>query len=427
MSSKNNLLGVVHLTQAEDSTDAHSSLLLAADRFIPGTRSFWQATMALTIASLITFANIHLAQPLLPTLSEYFQVSPTMSSLSVSLNIFSLGIGLFFFGPLSDTFGRKPIMLWTMGLSVVPTLLIPFVDDFILLLIFRMIQGFLLAGLPSVAMAYLGEEFSPTALGLAVGLYISGNTIGGMGGRILSGFMADLFSWRASFIAFGLLGIAAVIAFYYLLPPSKHFNAKPLHIKQSVWKMAVHFRNPGFLQVYLIAFLLMFSFFGVYNYITFLLSGKPYELSTAMLGWLFLTYLAGTFSSTASGRVLDRVGAHITIIAGVLITAFGLLVMLAPSLWLIIAGLIIFCFGFFAAHTSASTWVNQHAKEARASATSLYLIFYYTGGSIGSTGLGFLWRPWGWYGIVLGASAAILLAILLAINVGKNEKKKIES
>lgn len=78
-----------------------------------------------------------------------------------------------------------------------------------MLLALRVFQGIVLAGLPAVAMAYLGEEIEPASLGMAMGLYISGNSIGGMGGRIIIGTLTGFFNWR---IAPGAIGILSLLA-----------------------------------------------------------------------------------------------------------------------------------------------------------------------------------------------------------------------
>ncbi|WP_153944956.1 MFS transporter, partial [Acinetobacter baumannii] len=66
-------------------------------------------------------------QPLLPLLTEEFNLSPAVSSLSVSLTIFALAVSLLFYGPLSDAVGRKNIMFGTMLCVTVLTLLIAFI------------------------------------------------------------------------------------------------------------------------------------------------------------------------------------------------------------------------------------------------------------------------------------------------------------
>jgi len=386
-----------------------------ADFVTPGTAEFRRTSMALFIASFITFANVHLTQPLLPVLAEEFGVSPAAASLTVTVTIFSIGFALLIYGPISDAVGRRPVMLWTMLLGVLPALLAPLVTTFNQLILIRIAQGLLLAGLPSVAMAYLGEEISPRALGLALGLYISGNSIGGMSGRIVSGTVAEAYSWQAAFVVLGLIGLSGVLLFYFLLPPSHHFVPRPAGLRSGAAAMLEHLGNVTLLKAYGIAFLLMFSFMGVFNYITFRLSGPPYNLSPAALGWLFLAYLAGTVSSTLTGRIVDTAGHRTGAVLGVSIALTGVALMFAPALWIIIIGLVVFCFGFFAAHTTASAWVNSNTDQSRASAAGLYLIFFYAGGSFGSTGLGFFWHSWGWPGVTAGVSAALAAAFLCGI------------
>ncbi|MCC3377674.1 MFS transporter, partial [Cohnella sp. REN36] len=106
-----------------------------------GTKSFWRASLALSIASFLVFANIYFPQPLLPLFTEEFNLSPAVSSLSVSLTIFALAISLLFYGPLSDAVGRKNIMLITMLGVTVLTILVAFVPGFKTLLAFRILQG----------------------------------------------------------------------------------------------------------------------------------------------------------------------------------------------------------------------------------------------------------------------------------------------
>ncbi|AGL00716.1 MFS transporter [Desulfoscipio gibsoniae] len=386
-------------------------------RFLPGTAGFRRASLALFIASFLTFANLYLTQPLLPLLVDEFGVSPAASSLTISLAIFSLGVAMLFWGTISDAVGRRPVMFWTMALAAVPVLLAPFISSFNQLLLIRIAQGFLLAGLPSVAMAYLGEEFDSRALGLAVGLYISGNSVGGMGGRVISGIMAESYSWRVSFMVMGIIGVVGVILFYYLLPPSTHFKPRSAGLRTAVVAMWSHIKNVTLLKGYGIAFFSMFCFVGIFNYITFRLSAAPYNLSPAAVGWLFMTYLAGTVSSTLSGRFIDVAGSRLAVVLGALIALCGVVVLLLPSLWIIVIGLLTFCFGFFAVHAAASAWVNKQARQSKASAMGLYLVCYYVGGSFGSTGLGFLWHYWSWPGVTAGLVIALVIVLLLGLSL----------
>ncbi|WKL02283.1 MFS transporter [Paenibacillus amylolyticus] len=87
-------------------------------------------------------------------------------------------------------------MTAALVISSVIALLSAFSPGYTELLLLRILQGVALAGLPAIAMTYLSEEIEPRSLGYAMGLYISGNSIGGMAGRFISGVVTDWFSWR---------------------------------------------------------------------------------------------------------------------------------------------------------------------------------------------------------------------------------------
>lgn len=150
-----------------------------------GSKDFTKANLALFAAGLCTFANLYITQPLLPVFSDEFGISPATASLSLSIATVILSFSLILFGSLSEAWGRKNIMTVSVIASAVLTLILACSPSFESLLILRAVQGFVLAGVPAIAMAYLGEEMEPSSLGAAMGLYISGNSVGGLVGRIL--------------------------------------------------------------------------------------------------------------------------------------------------------------------------------------------------------------------------------------------------
>jgi YNFM family putative membrane transporter len=364
------------------------------------TSRFWSATISLSIGAFLVFSNFHFVQPLLPLLSQEFDVSPSVTSLTISLVTFSLSIFLLVFGPLSDAIGRKNLMASGLLFSSLISVAIFFVSNFETLLILRTLQGIALASLPAIAYAYIAEEFDPRAIGITIGLYISGNTIGGMGGRIISGFSADLWGWRSSFLIIGIIGLICFFLFMLLLPQSNHFKPRPFSFKKANQEIWMHLKNPVLRPAYYIAGIIFFIFMGLFNYLSYHLHADPYRLSSTFIGLLFLSYLAGTFSSTFSGKLEGVLTIPQRIFIGLIIMLAGILLMLAIPLYLILIGLIIVCFGFFFTHAAAMNWVSSHTEEAKASASSLYLFFYYIGGSIGSTLLGYTWELWGWKAVV---------------------------
>lgn len=157
----------------------------------------------------------------------------------------------------------------------------------------------------------------------------------------------------------------------------------------------------------------MGSFVTVYNFVGIPLMEPPYQLSQTLIGFIFLIYLVGTFSSTWMGKLADRYSRGRVLLTGILIMLAGALLTLAVPLSMKIMGLALFTFGFFGAHSIASGWVGRLAdKNEKAQASALYLFFYYGGSSIvGATGGIFLIR-FGWGGVISVVSILIILAAI---------------
>src|SRR5699024_11870733 len=90
---------------------------------------------------------------------------------------------------------------------IFPFLIIPFSDSFLLLLVLRLAQGFALAGLPAAALAYLNEEIDRRSVHVATALYISSNALGGMVGRVMTGYINDHFYLEIVFYDLGVVGL----------------------------------------------------------------------------------------------------------------------------------------------------------------------------------------------------------------------------
>ena len=368
-----------------------------------GSREFRHATLALCLGSGMIFANLHVIQSLLPTLAQQFQLTELQASWSLTITILTLGLSLLVYGPLSDAWGRKPIMLVTMVGAVITTLAISQVESYTALVLMRGLQGFFLGGLPAIAVAYMGDEFSRKAVVLAVGVYISANSLGGVGGRMIGGFVGEHYGWSAVFCVMGGISAVLLVIFAYLLPDSRHFQPKPLHPRHIAQDMQGHLRNPVLLAAYFIAFGNFMIFLNQYSYITFVLAEPPYHLSPHALGMLFLTYLGGTVTAALSGRVTQYLLAPVGMALGVLALMLGSLLTLVPDLRVIVLGFLVNSFGFFFTHSLASSWVSHHALKARASASSLYLVFYYLGASVGGFWLSPFWHWQGWWGVIVGS------------------------
>jgi YNFM family putative membrane transporter len=379
--------------------------------------AFRRLNVALFLAGFCTFAQLYAVQPLMPLYAREFGISASASSLALSVSTASLAIALLFAGAISDVLGRKRVMAAALWLSASLSLAAAVIPPWEGLLVSRALMGLVLSGVPAVAMAYLGEEVAADSLGLAMGLYIGGNAIGGMSGRLLVGIIADFFSWRLALGLVGGLALLSALAFNRLLPEPRHFVARRPHVGELARTFIGTFRDAALPLLYLESFLLMGVFVSIYNYIAFRLAEAPYALSQTAIAAIFIVYLAGSLASTWAGQLGARHGRRKVLWGTILVFALGLALLAARPLLLILLGIVVITVGFFGAHSIASSWVTRRARQAKAQAASLYLLFYYLGSSILGTLGGAFWSRDGWSGVTLMTGAALALAVLLSLRL----------
>ncbi|EHM02974.1 transporter, major facilitator family protein [Acetobacteraceae bacterium AT-5844] len=382
-----------------------------------GTPAFLRTNIAFLCAGIATFALLYCVQPLMPVFSAEFGVSPAVSSLSLSLPTAAMAVCMLVASAVSEAVGRKPVMLVSVFASSIITIacaLMPGWDQFLAL---RAVQGVLLSGLPAVAMAFIAEEVHPRSSGYAMGLYISGSAMGGMLGRVITGFLMEWGGWRLAIGGIGVLGLVAAVIFWRCLPPSRHFVPRPLVLRGLAANFAFHLRDSGLRWLFLEGFLLMGAFVTIYNYVGYRLLAPPFALSHAVVGLVFTVYLVGIGSSTLVGGLADRFGRRRLVWIMLTVMLGGLGLMAVDSVPFIIAGIAVVTFCFFGAHSLASSWVGRRARMAKAQASSLYLFCYYMGSSIIGAAGGLAWSWAGWHGVTLLVGATLLLGLIGAIRL----------
>lgn len=380
-----------------------------------GSAEFRRINRAMVFGGFSTFALLYCVQPLMPLLARDFSLSPAQSSLALSVATGTLALSLLGSSVLSERYGRKPLMAASMFAGGVLTLLAAFTHSYAQLLALRALLGLLLGGMPALAMAYLGEEIEGPSLGHSMGLYIGGSAFGGMAGRVLSSLISDFWDWRAALGIMGAAGLYAAWEFRRSLPASRRFRPGQGGLAALLQGSARHLRDAGLPWLFCLSFLLMGAFVSMYNYIGYRLLAPPYGLRQSAVGALSVLYLLGIFSSVWAGKLADRLGRRNVLWIVMAAMAAGLLLTLAAPLALVVAGMGLFTFGFFASHSVCSSWVGRRARAPQALASALYLFFYYLGSSVVGWLAGVAWAHGGWSGVVglLGAILAAALGVAL--------------
>ncbi|MGE8286470.1 MAG: MFS transporter [Stenotrophomonas sp.] len=357
-----------------------------------GTPAFRRAVVALFMAGFATFGVLYCVQALLPGFSHHFGVSAANSALALSVSTGVLAVAMLGAGILSDRVGRRPVMVASLLVSSLLTLATAMVDDWNTLLVLRALLGVSLSGVPAVAMTWLVEEMDSRSLGLAMGLYIGGNAVGGMSGRLIAGVVADHWGWRAGIGAVGVIALLATVALWTQLPASRHFPRLSA-------RFGGLFHDDGLPWLFACGFLLLGIFVTLYNYLGYHLLAPPYGLSQTVVGLIFTVYLVGSFSSAWMGQLANRLGRGPVLALSFGLVLAGVVLLMLPWLAAVALGIALVTFGFFGGHSVASSWVGVRGGRLRAEASAVYLFSYYLGSSVlGALG-GVFYTHWGWMGV----------------------------
>lgn len=390
-----------------------------AGRIVRGTPAYRAMSLALLMAGFSTFGLLYDVQPLLPQFARGFGLSAAGASLAVSLTTGAMALAFLPAGVLSDRIGRRPVMIASMFAAPALTLLSALLPGWPALLVMRALIGVVLAGVPSVAMAYVSEEVETSSVGSAMGLYIGGAAVGGMVGRIGVTLAAEALGWREALAVVGGVGLLVALAFWRLAPAPQAFTPARHDLGSLLAATGRLLRDQALPLLYVEGFLLMGAFVTIYNYVTFRLEGAPYHLSQSAVGAVFLLYILGSISSTWFGGFAGRVGRPKVFWLPIVGMAVGVALTAAAPLPLIILGIALITAAFFAAHSTASGWVGQRATRDRAQASALYLLFYYMGSSVmGSVG-GLAWSHGGWPSVAMFTLALVLAALAISMRLAR--------
>ena len=380
-------------------------------------------SLAMFGAGFANFSILYCVQPLLPAFAQSFGLGAAQASLALSITTGIIAFGVLATSALSDAYGHRRLMIASLIASALATLIAAAAPSWGWLVAARALIGVTMSAFLPAAMAYLAEETPPQSVGMAVGLYIGGSAFGGMLARMIAGVLAEFGSWRLSLAVVGAASLVAALLLPRLLPPAAHFTPRPLALRAAGEAFRDHLRNAFLAPLFLAGLLLMGAFVTIFNYVGFHLMEPPFLLGQAAVGLIFAVYPIGSLGSTWLGALAGRGRRERVFLLAVIVMAAGTAMTLAPSLVVAVAGMAVLTFGFFGAHSIATSWVGARATTARAQASSLYLAFYYLGSSLVGTLGGYCWDHGGWTGVVAATSAMIAGLVAIAARLMRLEAR----
>lgn len=370
------------------------------------------------------FAQLYYFQPLLPDLAHDFSLSASHSSFAVSFSTLGMVFGLFTMMFIADRIPRKRLIGTGLLASSIFSISASFSPTFFPLILLSAAKGFLLSGATSVSMAYISEEVSPQNKSKIMGLYIAGNALGGMGGRVISSWIGAEYSWR---IASGSIGvICALFAALFMIfsPRSLNFIPRKESFKSLITDNIHLIMSKDLIPFYLTGGLILGVFVSLYNYMGFYLIKEPFNFSPYYIHYIYLMYIFGVFGSIATAGLSQRFS-HFTLLkAMLLISAAGILLLYFTNFWIVTIGLAAFTFNFFVVHVLCNRIVSEYNVAKRSVTISIYLLAYYLGSSLLGSGTGVILDLWGWQYFLAGLIAILLINYWIVYQGVKKLKAK---
>jgi len=177
--------------------------------------------------------------PALTSVKDSLQASDASVALTVSLYLAAVGLGQICFGPLSDRFGRLPVIFGCLIFYEIITVPCIFAPSILWLIFLRTLQGFCVSGTIVSAQAAIADIYEEAERGGAMGIFLAPMLIGPVIAPLIGGILSAVFSWRATFVALAAMAVPIFIITIITVPETHHWHATQRIIKQNSSKFSL--------------------------------------------------------------------------------------------------------------------------------------------------------------------------------------------
>ncbi|MGI3165078.1 multidrug effflux MFS transporter [Pseudooceanicola sp. 200-1SW] len=290
-------------------------------------RRFLDRTTPPNMTTLILLAGIgamtmNVFLPSLPRIADHFAIDYKLVQLSVAGYLAVSGFLQIFIGPLADRYGRRPLLLWGLGIFLVATLGCLLAPNFTVFMIFRLLQATVAGGMV-LSRAIVRDVNTPDRAAAAMGYVTMGMSMVPMFAPVLGGVLDELFGWKSSFWLLFSCGFAIFVLTFYDLGET----AKPsdLSVLRQFAEYPELLKSPRFWGYSMAAATCSGAFFAY-------IGGAPF-VATSVFGLTPTQFgIFNAFSGVGyflgnwfTGQQAARIGTNRMIMAGCLIVSGGML------------------------------------------------------------------------------------------------------
>lgn len=370
--------------------------------------------LIIALTAFLTLVDLFAIQAILPSLAKRYGVSAAEIGAAANACTLGMAVSSLLTALASPFVARRSGVALSLALLALPTAALAFVDNLAVFTVLRIVQGCLMAAAFTLMLAYLGEHFMGSEAAPAFAAFITGNVLSNLAGRMLSASVADHLGLASTFLVFAGLNLAGAGLVLATLARGEVQRRRLGDLGAIFRPVAMHLRERELRRAFLVGFLILFVFIGVFTYVNFVLVAPPLGLAMSLLGLVYLVFLPSLPTTLLAGRLALAMGAREAMLLVLALALAGLPLLATGNLALVLLGLALVAVGTFAAQAIATGFVGRAATSERGAASGLYLASYFAGGLVGSIVLGLIFERFGWPATLGAIGAAIAWAMLLA-------------
>lgn len=281
----------------------------------------------LVLCSSVSIMSTDMYTPSLPDLARWFETTPTMVQLTISLNFLAFGFAQLVHGPLSDRFGRKPVLLTSLAAVIVLSLLCAVAQTIEQLIVARVLLGLAAGAEAVIGLAVIKDLYSEKEQVKALALLGMVIAIVPAAAPIAGGFIHVAFGWQANFLVISGMSLVALLTALAYLPESTIPNKQALQPRAILLGYAGLLRNSDFLTHTLILGVglgLVFVFVTGAPFVLIDMLGVAPDQFGFYQGAIVVSFFLG---SVLASRLADRWEAMALLNLGVIIILVGAMVL----------------------------------------------------------------------------------------------------
>ncbi|MFT7395546.1 MAG: putative MFS family arabinose efflux permease [Flavobacterium sp.] len=378
-------------------------------------------------ATGLIVANLYYCQPLIILIAKEFNIPNADAGTITYLTQAGYAIGLFLMVPLGDKIERKSQILYTTFASVIALIIAATAQSYFVLEIASLLIG-ITSIVPQLILPLAASLSAPEERGKVVGTIMSGLLVGILLSRTLSGFIGDIFGWRAMFwIASGLC-----LVLFFIIRKQFPYN-KPVFkgsYKQLIGSLFTLIKEQPLLREATLINVFSFAQFGAFwTTMVLLLSEEPFNFTSTTIGLFGIIGASGALAAPLVGKLSDKGSSRIAVGYGCMLIAFSFVIFYfsGSSVIGIVLGIVFIDIGMQGVHISNQTRVYSILPDARNRMNTVFMSFSFLGTAAGSAFGLFLWRFGGWHAVTLGCLVLSALAFSVYALTYKSKRKGVES